>query len=121
MKENKTNKTSLTSLLKKLENIEKEVREVREEIAQISAPAVNGSVETSELKLEYTLKDLYEAFGPSKRSYAVRLNTSLSKIGVNTLGEFLALTPGQLMELDGVGVGTLQHTKKALDKLGVRW
>lgn len=117
----KEKKTSLASLLKKLENIEKELREVREELAQSSAPAVSGSAKSSELGLAYTLEDLYEAFGPSKRSYAVRLNTSLGKIGVKTLGEFLALTPGQLMELDGVGVGTLQHTKKALDKLGVRW
>lgn len=113
--------TSLTSLLKKLDDIEKEVREVRDELAQISAPTVSGCARNSDLELEYTLEDLYEAFGPSKRSYAVRLNTSLGKIGVKTLGEFLALTPGQLMELDGVGVGTLQHTKKALDKLGVQW
>ena len=48
----KEKNTSLTSLLKKLESIEKEVGEVREELAQISAPAVNGSMETSELKLE---------------------------------------------------------------------
>ena len=117
----KEKKTSLTSILKKLENIEKELREVREELAQSSTPAVSGCARSSELEMEYTLEDLYEAFGPSKRSYAVRLNTSLGKIGVKTLGDFLALTPGQLMELDGVGVGTLQHTKKALDKLGVHW
>ncbi|MCK8621732.1 hypothetical protein [Prevotella sp. E13-27] len=112
---------SPTSILQKLENIENELREVREYLAQNMITFINADNRTKDLKLEYTLEDLYEAFGPSKQSYATRLRTSLEKRGVNTLGEFLALTPGQLLDLDGVGNGTLQYTHKALKKLGIQW
>lgn len=112
---------SPTSMLQKLENIEIELREVREYLAQNMIAFVNVDDRTKDLKLEYTMEDLYEAFGPSKQSYATRLRTSLEKRGVNTLGEFLALTPGQLLDLDGVGNGTLQYTHKALKKLGIQW
>lgn len=117
----KKKRTSPTSMLQKLENIENELREVREYLAQNMITFVNADNRTKDLKLEYTLEDLYEAFGPSKQSYATRLRTSLEKRGVNTLGEFLALTPGQLLDLDGVGTGTLQYTHKALKKLGIQW
>lgn len=112
---------SPTSILQKLENMENELREVREYLAQNMITFVNADDRTKDLKLEYTMEDLYEAFGPSKQSYATRLRTSLEKRGVNTLGEFLALTPGQLLDLDGVGNGTLQYTHKALKKLGIQW
>lgn len=117
----KENRTSPTSILKKLESIENELREVREELTQSMIPPINLSVGTSSFESEYTLEDLYEAFGSKKRSYAVRLQTSLEKSGIKTLAEFLALTPGQLIGLDGVGVETLKCTKKALDKLGIGW
>ena len=108
-------------MLQKLENIENELREVREYLAQNMITFVSVDNRLKTLKLEYTLDDLYEAFGPSKQPYATRLRTSLEKCGVNTLGEFLALTPGQLLDLDGVGGGTLQYTHKALKKLGIQW
>ena len=69
----------------------------------------------------YTLDDLYNSFGNSKKHYATRLRHSLKQKGINTLQEFLALTPGQLLELDNVSVGTLEQTKKVLDRLGVSW
>lgn len=117
----KEKKISPTSMLQKLENMENELREVREYLAQNMIAFVNVDDRTKDLKLEYTMEDLYEAFCPSKQSYATRLRTSLEKRGVNTLGEFLALTPGQLLDLDGVGNGTLQYTHKALKKLGIQW
>ena len=117
----KKKRTSPTSMLQKLENIENELREVREYLAQSMITFVNADNRSKDLKLEYTLDDVYKAFGPSKQSYATRLRTSLEKYGVNTLGEFLALTSGQLLDLDGVGSGTLQHTHKALKRLGIQW
>ena len=117
----KEKRMSPSSLLQKLDHMESELREVREYLAQNMITFVNADNRTKELKLEYTLEDLYEAFGPSKQSYATRLRTSLEKRGVNTLGEFLALTPSQLLDLDGVSSGTLQYTHKALKKLGVQW
>lgn len=109
------------SLLQKLENIENELREVRENIAQNVVMFDNSDSGTEGLRLEYSLDDLFDAFGPNKQSYATRLHTSLEKHGVSTLGEFLALTPGQLLDLDGVGNGTLKCTHKALKKLGIPW
>lgn len=117
----KEKRISPTSMLQKLENIKIELREVREYLAQNMITFVNADNRTKDLKLEYTLEDLYEGFGPSKQSYATRLRTSLEKRGVNTLGEFLALTPGQLFDLDGIGSGTLQYTHKALKKLCIQW
>lgn len=117
----KEKRISPTSILQKLENMENELREVREYLAQNMITSVNADNRTKDLKLEYMLEDLYEAFGPSKQSYATRLRSSLENRGINTLGEFLAMTPGQLLDLDGVGSETLQYTHKALKKLGIQW
>ena len=71
-------------------------------------------------KLEYTLDDLYREFG-NKVSLARRLKTALQKRNINTLEEFLSLTPGELLDLENVGYDTLLRTKKALNKLGLIW
>lgn len=73
----KKKRTSPTSMLQKLENIENELREVREYLAQNMIAFVNADDRTKDLKLEYTMEDLYEAFGPSKQSYANRINRCL--------------------------------------------
>lgn len=107
-------------ILQKLENLENELREVREYLSQYLSAAVSQSDGTPDVEWQYTLIDLYEALG-SKKHYAVRLRTALEKQGINSLGEFLSLTPGQLLDLENVGPGTLLQVKKALNKLGVTW
>lgn len=117
----KDNKMSVLSILNKLESIEEELREVREEFERYAIPSISRDNAPTDLQLEYTLMDLYEAFGAKKHQYATRLCHSLEKKGIKTLAEFLALTPGQLLDLDAVGYETLQQTNKALKKLGIRW
>ncbi len=70
---------------------------------------------------EYTLDDLYHAFGEEKKSCAARLRNTLERQGVSTLKEFLLLTPGELLDMEGMGSGTLGLIHKALKKMGVRW
>ena len=53
-------------------------------------------------------------------SLARRLKMALQKQNVNTLEDFLSLTPGELLELESVGYDTLLRTKK-LSKLGIEW
>ena len=113
------NTLSLTDLLKRLENIENELREVRRDIAQSIVPS--KAIDKTKISLEYTLDDLYEAFGHSKQSYAKRLRNALEQQSIKDLGQFLSLTPGQLLDLDGVGIGTLMQAHKALKKMGIRW
>ena len=100
------------------------MKEIKEYLSQ------NRSVETiyadsplaveQDFKLEYTLDDLYREFG-NKVSLARRLKTALQKRNINTLEEFLSLTPGELLDLENVGYDTLLRTKKALGKLGIVW
>ena len=111
-------------IIEKLESIEGDVKEIKEYLSQ------NKSVETtsadsplaveSDFKLECTLDDLYREFG-GKVSLARRLKTALQKRNINTLEEFLSLTPGELLDLENVGYDTLLRTKKALNKLGIVW
>jgi hypothetical protein len=115
------NTLSLMDLLKRLENIENELREVRRDIAQSIVPSKAITKDTTNTSLEYTLNDLYEAFGHSKQSYAKRLRNALEQQSIKDLGQFLSLTPGQLLDLDGVGIGTLMQAHKALKKMGIRW
>ncbi|MBO4811303.1 MAG: hypothetical protein J5552_07025 [Prevotella sp.] len=111
-------------LIDKLENVEKEVKEIKEYLLQNERRSVTPiespiSIETN-FKLEFTLEDLYKEFG-SKKSLAHRLKTALQKRNIKTLEEFLALTPGELLDLENVGYDTLLRTKKALNKLGIIW
>lgn len=111
-------------LLDKLQNIEKDVKEIREFLSQderkTTALAVSPLGIEPDFKLKYTLDDLYREFG-SKVSLARRLKTALQKRNINTLEDFLSLTPGELLDLENVGYDTLLRTKKALSKLGIAW
>ena len=113
-----------TEIIEKLESVEKDVKEIKEYLSQ------NKSVETTssdslltvekDFELEYSLDDLYRGFG-KKKPYATRLKTALKRRNINTLEEFLSLTPGELLELESVGYKTLLYTKKALERLGLVW
>lgn len=108
-------------LIDKLESIERDVKEIKEYLLQGMPNAVepNESID-SDFNLRYTLEDLYREFG-SKKSLAHRLKTALQKRNVNTLEDFLSLTPGELLDLENVGYDTLLRTKKALGRLGIAW
>lgn len=110
-------------LLDKLKNIERDVKEIREFLSQDerrqTASAVSPLGTEQDFKLKYTLDDLYREFG-GKVSLARRLMMALQKQNVNTLEDFLSLTPGELLELESVGYDTLLRTKK-LSKLGIEW
>lgn len=110
-------------LLDKLKNIERDVKEIREFLSQDerrqTASAVSPLGTEQDFKLKYTLDDLYREFG-GKVSLARRLKMALQKQNVNTLEDFLSLTPGELLELESVGYDTLLRTKK-LSKLGIEW
>ena len=111
-------------IIKKLEIIESEVKEVKEYLSQeksIIVPQAAFSLPIDpDFKLDYSLDDLYREFG-SKVSLARRLKSALQKRNINTLEEFLSLTPGELLDLENVGYDTLLRTKKALNKLGIAW
>lgn len=111
-------------LIDKLQNIESEVREIREYLSQNDgeqvAPVGFPLPLESDFMVGYTLEDLYKEFG-KKKSLAYRLKSALKKRNITTLEEFLSLTPGELLDLEGVGYDTLLRTKKALSKLGVDW
>ena len=111
-------------LIDKLESIEREVKEIREYLSQGEPEAVTPVdfplAKELDFKLEYTLDDLYREFG-NKVSLARRLKTALQKRNINTLEDFLSLTPGELLDLENVGYDTLLRTKKALGRLGIAW
>lgn len=110
-------------IINKLESIESSVKEIKEFLSQNSVaatPEKSPLTIVPDFKLEYTLEDLYIEFG-KKKPYATRLKTALRKRNINTLEEFLSLTPGELLELENVGYNTLLQTKKALSRLGLVW
>ena len=112
-------------LIDKLQNIEKDVKEIKEYLSQSESGADKpvdfplAAIEP-DFKMKYTLDDLYREFG-NKVSLARRLKSALQKRNINTLEEFLLLTPGELLELENVGYDTLLRTKRALNRLGVIW
>lgn len=107
-------------IMQKLECLEKDLRELRLAIGQTMMPEVDNSDKQYNDNLQYTLEDLYDAFG-RKKHYAIRLKNALDSRGILTMKEFLTLSPGELLSLDGIGPGTLERIKKALDRLGVQW
>lgn len=111
-------------IIDKLDNVEREMKEIREFLSQtesgMGTPVDFPWAIEPDFKMEYTLEDLYRAFG-NKKSLAHRLKTALQKRNINTLEGFLSLTPGELLDLEGVGYDTLLRTKKALSKLGIFW
>lgn len=110
---------SPASVIKRLESMEQELREIRQYLIQNATPE-NVQNSHSSFDIDYTLDDLYAAMG-GKHHYAVRLKNALARKNVFTMAQFLALTPGQLLDMDNVGSGTLERIKKALDKLGIKW
>lgn len=117
----KEKRQSLTALLKRLEKLEGELCDIRKEIVWCLTPAAIDGGEAEESDVAFTLDDLYEAFGRKHKSYAVRLRHALEQRGVTTLAQFLKMTPGQLLDLDGIGAGTLEYTNKAMKTLGIAW
>lgn len=113
-------KTNMLAILQNIEGIENELRKIREQLVQNMNHVSYQAERQSFYDIAYTLDDLYMAFG-KKKSYATRLSHALQMRGISSLPEFLSMTPGELMELDNVSVGTLKQTKKALDRLGIRW
>ena len=111
-------KRELTERLARIENELSEIRDFLSKENPIEASSSNN--QTRERYLPYTLDDLYKEFG-SKKGLARRLKSALDKRGITTLQEFLSLSPGQLFELENVGSGTLERTKTALDRLGIKW
>lgn len=117
----KERKQSIAILLKRIEKVEYELSDIRKCIAEFMSPPVEGDGEMKELDVYFTLEDLWEAFGRKHKSYAMRLRKALEQRGVTTLPQFLAMSPGQLLNLDGIGPGTLEYTNKALKHLGITW
>lgn len=117
----KEKKQSITSILKRMEKVEYELSDIRKAIAECLTPTADSSDELEMEDVTFTLDDLCEAFGRKHKAYGVRLRNALEMRGVTTFSQFLAMTPGQLLDLDGIGPGTLEYTNKAMKKLGVRW
>ena len=115
-----TDNKNLTTILHRMEDIEKELRELRADLILCATPTTAENDNEQEL-LQFTLDDLCEAFGKKHQPYAVRLRNALAQQGITSLEDFLALTPGRLLDLEGIGPGTLQYANKALKKLGIRW
>ena len=90
-----------------------------ESVEQSALPRIVQGVPAEETS--YALADLYAAFGEEKRVAASRLQKALERKHVTTLAEFVSLSPGQLLDMEGVGVGTITLIYKALQKMGVRW
>ena len=116
----KERKQSIAHLLKRIEKVEYELNDIRKCIAVCMTPQVADSGD-EETDIQFTLEDLWEAFGRKHKYYAVRLRHALEQRGVTTLQQFLAMTPGQLLDLDGIGPGTLEYTNNAMKHLGIDW
>lgn len=117
----KEKQRSMSAILKRLEKLENELKDIRHQLVLNMNDADHSKASSRNYDIGYELDDLYNSFGNKKKHYATRLRHSLQQKGINTLQEFLELTPGQLLELDNVSVGTLEQTKKVLDRLGVSW
>lgn len=116
MKEKKQN---IIVILKRIEKIEYELSDIRNCLAELLTPPASDT--EKQIEVQFTMDDLCEAFGRKHKSYAVRLRNALAQKGVTTLSQFLSMTPGQLLDLDGIGPGTLEQTNKVMKKLGIEW
>ena len=104
-----------------MDEIEKELHELRADLIQYATPITSADCESRPERLQFTIDDLCEAFGKKHKPCAVRLRNALAQQCITSLEDFLALTPGRLLDLEGIGPGTLQYANKALKKLGIRW
>lgn len=116
----KYKKQSTLAILQRLAAVEKELGDIRQQIVENMNQAERQS-DGGDCGLSYSLDDFYNSFGSSKKHYATRLRHALQQKGIGTLQEFLALSPGQLLDLDNVSVGTLKQVKRVLDRMGIRW
>ena len=99
-------------------SVKQETEDVRTVLSQ-SVTEDDDAVPVSETT--YTLDDLYQAFGEDRKASAARLRYALERNGITTLQELAALSVGRLLDMEGVGSGTLGLIHKAFKKLGVRW
>jgi len=116
MKENNQN---ITVILKRIEKVEYELSDICKCLTELLTPPTSDT--EKEIDVQFTMDDLCEAFGHKHKSYAVRLRNALARKGVTTLSQFLSMTPGQLLDLDGIGPGTLEKTNKVMKKMGIKW
>lgn len=70
---------------------------------------------------EYTLEDLYQAFEEEIKTDVERLRNALARQEITTLQGLLSMPLGQLLDMEGVGSGTLGLIHKALKKMEVQW
>ena len=115
----KEKRQSIATILKRIEKVEYELSDIRKCLAELMTPPTSNT--EKEIEVQFTIEDLCEAFGRKHKSYAVRLCNALEHKGITTLKQFLAMTPGQLLDLEGIGPGTLEQTNKAMKKLGIQW
>lgn len=116
-----TDKKNITTILHRMEEIEKELHELRADLIQYATPMISADCKSGIEQLQFTMDDFCEAFGKKHQPYAMRLRNALAQQGITSLEDFLALTTGRLLDLEGIGPGTLQYANKALKKLGIRW
>lgn len=104
-----------------LDNLKRDIQNIDQSRFNPSGNNTLPLPEGDDILTGLTLDDLYKAFGKNKKSYAFRLKKALDTIRINTLEEFLMLTPGDLLSLENVGYKTLTLTQKSLKKMGIEW
>ena len=120
--------------LKTITDIENKLLDALKELAILKAAITNSKSEAEApahpLQVlnvlqdigSLTLNDLYNAIGiKRKRSYIYKVKTYCRENNINTLEEFLNVTPGTFLKEPGVGLNTLNEVNKALNKLGIDW
>lgn len=113
-------KKSISDILRRMSEIEQELHNLREDLLQSATPETPRGGNELE-SLQFTMDDIYEALGKKHKPYATRLKNALTQKGIFTLEDFLEMSPGQLLDLEGVGTATLQYTNKVMKKLGIKW
>ncbi|MBR6141484.1 MAG: hypothetical protein IKQ37_06960 [Bacteroidaceae bacterium] len=113
-------------IIEKIEGVERELKGIREALSQdglCKAPEKSNSPFDTmpDISINYTLENLYEAFGKKKQPFARRLKHALMKHRIHTLEGFLNLSAGEVLGLENVGYETMLQTKKALARLGISW
>lgn len=67
-----------------------------------------------------TLKDVYNALKKHKSSRH-KLRTLCKENGINTLEEFLKISPSGILDYKGIGPKTVYDVRVAIESLGVVW
>ena len=90
----------------------------------ISEDDISAFIMPDNSHVEITLDDVYSEIGSTRKSrkkWSRIVKNILEENNIDTLEKLLALTPSGFKRLNGVGPTTLQHTRKALSKLGIAW